>query len=142
MTKKNCHKVFGSQKSKLTALEQVFKTAGVINPTDPPPSGIGLSIILNSEGLVLPWVCWQELLNHITCIPIYLLDHNTILVLWQVLSMDGVFLLPPSCIWYWCQSVVSVMFFKCTWGIDNNWLRYLKLLVGEISSVSLYGTFM
>ena len=32
MLKKNCHKVFGSQKSKLTVLEQVFKTAGVINP--------------------------------------------------------------------------------------------------------------
>ena len=39
MLKKNCHKVFGSQKSKLTVLEQVFQTAGVINP---PPSGIGL----------------------------------------------------------------------------------------------------
>ena len=32
---KNCHKDFGSQKSKLTQLEQVFQTAGVINP--PPP---------------------------------------------------------------------------------------------------------
>ena len=35
MLKKNCHKDFGSQKSKLTQLEQVFQTAGVINP--PPP---------------------------------------------------------------------------------------------------------
>ena len=42
MLKKNCHKGFGSQKSKLTVLEQVFQTAGVINP--PPPSGIGLNI--------------------------------------------------------------------------------------------------
>ena len=33
---------FGSQKSKLTQLEQVFQTAGVINP--PPPFGIGLNI--------------------------------------------------------------------------------------------------
>ena len=32
MLKKICHKVFGSQKSKLTVLEQVFQTAGVINP--------------------------------------------------------------------------------------------------------------
>ena len=39
MLKKNCHKVFGSQKSKLTVLEQVFKTVGVINT---PPSGIVL----------------------------------------------------------------------------------------------------
>ena len=42
MLKKNCHKDFGSQKSKLTQLEQVFQTAGVINP--PPPFGIGLNI--------------------------------------------------------------------------------------------------
>ena len=32
MLKKNCNKVFGSLKSKLTALEQVFQTADVINP--------------------------------------------------------------------------------------------------------------
>ena len=31
MLKKNCHKFFGSQKSKLTVLEQDFQTAGVIN---------------------------------------------------------------------------------------------------------------
>ena len=30
--KKNCHQVFGSQKSKLTPLELVFQTAGAINP--------------------------------------------------------------------------------------------------------------
>ena len=41
MLKKNLHKVFGSQKSKLTVLAQVFQTAGVINP---PPSGIGLTL--------------------------------------------------------------------------------------------------
>ena len=35
MLKKNCHLVFGSQKSKLTLLELVFQTAGAINP--PPP---------------------------------------------------------------------------------------------------------
>ena len=32
MLKKNCHQVFGSQKSKLTLLELVFQTAGAINP--------------------------------------------------------------------------------------------------------------
>ena len=44
MLKKNCNKVFGSLKSKLTVLEQVFQTAGVINP--PPASGIGLKHLL------------------------------------------------------------------------------------------------
>ena len=29
MLKKNCHKVFGSQKSKLTVLEKVFQTARI-----------------------------------------------------------------------------------------------------------------
>ena len=33
---KNCHQVLRSQKSKLTPLELVFRTAGAINP--PPPS--------------------------------------------------------------------------------------------------------
>ena len=36
MLKKNCHQVLGSQKSKLTPSELVFKTAGVIN--SPPPN--------------------------------------------------------------------------------------------------------
>ena len=35
MLKKNCHKVFGSQKSKLTVLERDFETAGVIHPPHP-----------------------------------------------------------------------------------------------------------
>ena len=33
MLKKNCHLVFGSQKSKPTLLELVFQTAGAINPS-------------------------------------------------------------------------------------------------------------
>ena len=36
MLKKNCYQVLGSQKSKLTPLELVFQTAGVINPAPPP----------------------------------------------------------------------------------------------------------
>ena len=43
MLKKNCHLVFGSQKSKPTLLELVFQTAGAINP--PPPTKIGLKQI-------------------------------------------------------------------------------------------------
>ena len=39
MLKKNCHQVLRSQKSKLTPIELVFETAGVINP---PPTKIGL----------------------------------------------------------------------------------------------------
>ena len=42
MLKKNCHLVFGSQKSKLALLELVFQTAGAINL--PPPSVIGLTV--------------------------------------------------------------------------------------------------
>ena len=40
MLKNNCHWVFGSQKSILTLLEQLFQTDGAIN--SPPPSVIGL----------------------------------------------------------------------------------------------------
>ena len=39
MLRKNCHQVLRSQKSKLTPLELVFRTAGAINP---PPTKIGL----------------------------------------------------------------------------------------------------
>ena len=35
MLKKICHKIFGSQKSNLTVLEQVFQTAGEIKPPIP-----------------------------------------------------------------------------------------------------------
>ena len=35
MLKKNCHKVFGSQKSKLTVLERDLETAGAIPPSHP-----------------------------------------------------------------------------------------------------------
>ena len=58
MLKKNCHLVFGFQKSKLTLLELVFQTAGAINPP-PPPTKIGLRLKIRKR-------IWANHILHIT----------------------------------------------------------------------------
>ena len=61
MLKKNCHQVLGSQKSKLTPLELIFRTAGAINPPPPYKDRVRISLKLEHTSVFL----WESFLKYI-----------------------------------------------------------------------------